>query len=123
MRTHRLYETECFHRVGKFQEHQAVINVASTAGFPNSGTVLIILPTGPQTITYTGKTPTSFTRASGGAGTLRGNGDLGRIGNPVGLLSPANTHITAPSDGAVLPQAVINVASTSSFPTSSQTVS
>src|SRR5512142_1223915 len=101
---------------------QAVINVASTAGFPNSGTVLIILPTGPQTITYTGKTPTSFTGASGGAGTLRGNGDLGRIGNPVGLLSPANTHITAPSDGAVLPQAVINVASTSSFPTSGQIV-
>lgn len=97
---------------------QAVINVASTSGFPNSGTFLIILPTGPQTITYTGKTATSFTGASGGTGTLRGDGDQGRIGNPVGLLSPGNTHITAPSDGAVLPQATINVASTSTFPTS-----
>lgn len=101
---------------------QAVIHVASTAGFPAAGTMLIILPTGPQTITYTGKTPTSFTGASGGAGTLRGDGDLGRIGNPVGLLSPGNTHITAPSDGAVLPQATINVASTSSFQSSGQIV-
>lgn len=101
---------------------QAVINVASTAGFPASGTILIILAGGPQTITYTGKTATSFTGSSGGTGTLRGNGDLGRIGNPVGLQSPANTHITAPSDGAVLPQAVINVASTNTFPTSGQIV-
>lgn len=101
---------------------QATIHVASTAGFPNSGTFLIVLPGGPQTIAYTGKTATSFTGASGGTGTLRGNGDLGRIGNPVGLLSPANTHITAPSDGAVLPQATINVASTNTFPTSGQIV-
>jgi len=101
---------------------QAVINVASTAGFPSSGTVLIILPGGAQTITYTGKTATSFTGASGGTGTLRGNGDLGRIGDPVGLLSPGNTHITVASDGAVLPQAVINVASTTTFPSSGQIV-
>lgn len=101
---------------------QAVINVASTLGFPSAGTCIIVLPTGDQTIAYTGKTATSFTGCSGGAGTLRGDGDLGRIGNFVGLLSPANTHITAPSDGAVLPQATINVGSTNTFPTSGQIV-
>lgn len=101
---------------------QATINVASTAGFPTSGTALIILPTGVQTIAYTGKTATSFTGASGGTGTLRGDGDLGRMGNAVGLLSPGNTHIAAPSDGAVLPQATINVDSTNTFPASGQIV-
>ena len=101
---------------------QAIINVASTSGFPSSGTFTIVLPTGDQRIAYTGTTLTSFTGCTGGVGTLRGDGDLGRFGNPVGLLSPANTHIAAPSDGALLPQAIINVASTNTFPPSGQIV-
>jgi hypothetical protein len=49
---------------------QAVINVASTTGFPASGTFTVGSTTGPQTITYTGKTGTTFTGCTGGTGTL-----------------------------------------------------
>jgi hypothetical protein len=99
---------------------QATINVADTTGFPSSGSFSIILPTSAQTITYTGKTSTTFTGCSGGTGTLRGDGDLGRIGNTVGYFTPASTHITPSSDGATLPQATINVAATDAFASSGQ---
>jgi hypothetical protein len=50
------------------------INVASTAGFTNSGQISFYAANGQawtlQTITYTGITPTSFTGCTGGTGTI-----------------------------------------------------
>jgi hypothetical protein len=45
-------------------------NVTSTTGFPSSGTMYLVTPAGTQTITYTGKTSTTFTGCTGGTGTL-----------------------------------------------------
>ena len=42
------------------------ISVASTTGFPTSGTITL----GGQTVTYTGVTATSFTGCTGGSGTI-----------------------------------------------------
>ncbi len=50
----------------------ATISVASTAGFPSSGTIYTNSSSGPQAITYTGTTATSFTGCSGGTGTVNG---------------------------------------------------
>jgi hypothetical protein len=49
---------------------QAAINVSSTAAFPATGSVNVLSSSGWQTVTYTGKTATSFTGCSGGVGTL-----------------------------------------------------
>lgn len=49
---------------------QATLNVASTAGFPASGQVLVAINGGWQIVTYTGITATSFTGCTGGTGTL-----------------------------------------------------
>lgn len=49
---------------------QATITVASTAAFPIRGTVLIESDEGWQTITYTGKTSTTFTGCTGGTGDI-----------------------------------------------------
>lgn len=49
---------------------QAVIPVASTAGFPASGIIYVTTTAGVQTVAYTGVTPTSFTGCTGGTGTL-----------------------------------------------------
>lgn len=54
---------------------QSTITVASTASFPNSGQFAVYSYNGSnaftlQTITYTGKTATTFTGCSGGTGTL-----------------------------------------------------
>ena len=49
---------------------QATINVATTAGFPQSGQILIRISGADQIISYTGITATSFTGCSGGTGTL-----------------------------------------------------
>jgi hypothetical protein len=48
----------------------ATIDVGSTTGFPTSGTVTIINANGPQTVTYTGTTPTTLTGAAGGIGAI-----------------------------------------------------
>ena len=40
---------------------QAVINVASTTGFPTSGTIFVTTSVGPQMVTYSNTTSTSFT--------------------------------------------------------------
>ena len=61
------------------------ISVLSTAGFPGAGTFTVVLPSGPQVITYLGTTATSFTGCSGGTGTLA-------QGNFVGYVD-ANTGI------------------------------
>jgi parallel beta-helix repeat protein len=82
---------------------QATINVASTAAFANAGQFTVMGSGGPQQITYTGKTGTSFTGCTGG----RGGGTLytgARITQyPVfiqqgGALPIASTSITV-SDG------------------------
>ena len=54
---------------------QATINVVSTTNFPTSGTITIYNnANAAQTITYTGKTATTFTGCSGGTGTLATGG-------------------------------------------------
>lgn len=64
---------------------QAIINVASTTGFPSSGT-LNVFTTSWQAVTYTGVTATSFTGCSGGTGVMStGNGVL--LSNLNGVLS------------------------------------
>lgn len=49
---------------------QATINVASTATFPATGSFRINTSAGVQTVTYTGKTATTFTGCAGGTGTM-----------------------------------------------------
>ena len=84
------------------------INVASTVGFPTAGRIVVLTPTGGSTVvTYTGTTGTTFTGCTGGTGTLQTGARVFRY-----LV----TTIAAPSNGAVLPQATINVASTTGFP-------
>ena len=48
----------------------ATINVASTAGFPTSGTIYVITTAGVQTVNYTGTNATQFTGCTGGTGTM-----------------------------------------------------
>lgn len=48
----------------------ATITVKSTTGFPASGTFKVVTVAGTQTITYTGKTATTFTGCTGGTGTM-----------------------------------------------------
>lgn len=52
------------------------INVASTVGFPASGSIFVLTDAGPQTVNYTGTTGTTFTGCTGGTGTMS-------TGNPV----------------------------------------
>lgn len=56
---------------------QATINVASTTGFPTSGTIYVTTGAGVQTVTYTGVTATTFTGCSGGTGTMSTGGFVG----------------------------------------------
>lgn len=88
---------------------QATINVVSTTGFTTAGTILVLSSAGVQTITYTGVTATSFTGCVGGTGTIITGSIVGQTNN--------STTIAAGSNGAILPQATINVVSTTGFPT------
>lgn len=88
---------------------QATINVASTTGFSASGRITVESSTGLQTISYTGTTGTSFTGCTGGTGTIV----LGAL-----VRAIAQTLVAAGSNGQTLPQATINVDSTSNFPAS-----
>ena len=87
---------------------QSTINVASTAGYPSSGTLLIQTDNGLQVVTYTGLTPTSFTGVSGGSGNII-NGD------PI-ISGGVTTTIGSASNGFTLPQSTIFAGSTSAFP-------
>ena len=49
---------------------QSTINVASTTGFPSSGTISLLTGTGMQVVTYTGVTSTTFTGCTGGGGSM-----------------------------------------------------
>lgn len=53
---------------------QGTINVASTTGFPSSGTIFVTTAAGYQTVTYTGVTGTSFTGCTGGTGAMSTGG-------------------------------------------------
>lgn len=53
---------------------QGTIFVASTSGFPTNGTITVTSSLGPQTVSYTGVTPISFTGCTGGTGTLTTGG-------------------------------------------------
>lgn len=58
------------------------INVVSTASFPSSGQLYIVSLDGVQTITYTGKTGTSFTGCTGGTGLLLTGNQVHQVGGP-----------------------------------------
>jgi hypothetical protein len=64
---------------------QATINVTDTTGFPSSGTFQIVHTTGPETITYTGKTARTFTGCTGGTGTLFVGTKVGYIEDQSGI--------------------------------------
>ena len=72
---------------------QATINVASTTGtvFPTSGTILVTTSLGIQSVTYTGKTSTTFTGCSGGSGTMATNNAVTSVGDIV--LAPSNSCV------------------------------
>lgn len=53
---------------------QATINVASTFYFPNSGNIYVTTDLGRQLVAYTGKTGTTFTGCTGGAGIMSTGG-------------------------------------------------
>lgn len=84
------------------------INAVSTAGFATSGTFFICSPAGRQTINYTGTTATTFTGCTGGTGSVIGGSQI---------VAGVATTIAAGSNGASLPQATINVASTNTATT------
>lgn len=77
---------------------QATINVASTAGFPTSGTITVTTSAGAQTVTYTGTTPTSFTGATGGTGTMSTGGAV------TGQAAVTPTPTATPLPGQTLPK-------------------
>lgn len=59
---------------------QATINVDSTAGFPPAGVITVTTTSGPQLVTYTGLTNTTFTGAALGTGTMAtGNAVVGQF--------------------------------------------
>jgi hypothetical protein len=77
---------------------QGTIHVATTAHFASAGTVVISLVSGPQLVTYTGKTATTLTGCSGGTGTLVtgavvAEGVHNPGGNHVSQLDPKNYGI------------------------------
>lgn len=82
---------------------QSTINVTSTTGFPASGIIYVTTSDGYQIVRYSGTTSTTFTNCTGGTGTMS---------------SGFTTTIAVGSNGQSLPQATINVASTTGFPTS-----
>lgn len=95
---------------------QATINVASTTGFPASGTIRVVTSAGAEIVTYTGVTSTTFTGCSGGAGTMSTGGVVNTNfwATATAGVRPYTT-IAVGSNGAVLPQATINVASTAAL--------
>lgn len=68
---------------------QATINVASTAGFPSSGTIAVQTSASLyQIVQYTGTTATTFTGCSGGVGTMAtGGAVLGPLGVPTAVYT------------------------------------
>jgi len=91
-----------------------VNNTGFFTNFPTAGSLYITTSAGSQLINYTGVSATSLTGCSGGTGSTSAGGSV------FTAFSPASnyTSIAVASSGQVLPQATINVASTTGFPTS-----
>ena len=68
----------------------ATLTVASTAGFPDTGT--IILPDN-QKVAYTGKTSTTFTGCSGGSGSQLDAARVAQYGSPHTAISVARRYL------------------------------
>ncbi len=68
------------------------INVASTSGFPSSGTLHITTTTGVSTVTYTGKGGTTFTGCTGGTGDTSNGGKVVNASASYGLQVNACDH-------------------------------
>lgn len=64
---------------------QSTINVKDTSEFPSSGTFVIMGSAGAETITYTGKTSTTFTGCTGGTGTIVMNTEIGILDDKTGI--------------------------------------
>lgn len=63
-----------------------VLNVEDTTDFPSTGTLyLSVGASNTQTLTYTGKTATSFTGVVGGTGTVRAGMRLGKLDAATGI--------------------------------------
>ena len=85
---------------------QATINVADTSGFNNSGT-FFIKEIG-ATVTYSGKTSTTFTGCSGGTGLLV-TGQTVQAVNPIVNNITKTATFTAPQPGsAIILKSVVN---------------
>jgi hypothetical protein len=69
----------------------ATITVASTAGFPNTGT--IILPNN-QKVTYTGTTSTTFTGCSGGTGSQVDGARVAQYGAPYTAIDVGRRYLS-----------------------------
>jgi hypothetical protein len=85
------------------------ITVVDTTQFTTSGTLLIQSSAGPQTVTYTGKTGTSFTGVIGGTGTIITGGAVAQTNNATAFT---------PAGPLTLPAGTITVTSTVGFPAS-----
>jgi pectate lyase-like protein len=78
--------TEVAARIHNATLPTATLFVKDTSGFPDSGSCIVVGADGtPQQISYTGRTPTSFTGCTGGSGRLS-------VGSAVGYID-ANTGI------------------------------
>jgi hypothetical protein len=93
------------------------IDVASTAGFADSGVLQVVNSSGVvQTLTYTNKTQTQFLGCSGGTGTINSGATIMSVKNgPTGgptLFGYAQTTLTG---GVSLPAETIGVVSTAGF--------
>lgn len=106
--------TGCSGGFGTMNTGNAVNNTGFFTDFPTAGTLYITTTTGSQRVSYTGVTATTLTGCTGGLGNTSAGGLV------FTAYSPASnyTSIAAGSNGAALPQATINVASTTGFPTS-----
>lgn len=65
---------------------QGTLTVESTTGFPTSGTFTLDIPGGTaETITYTGKTATTFTGCSGGTAVIKAGYACGLVNSQAGI--------------------------------------
>lgn len=73
------------------------INVATTTGFPTSGTILVTTTSGVQTVNYTGTNATQFTGCTGGVGVMNTNNPVvASVALPTGtLLTTSTTGFTS----------------------------
>jgi len=91
-----------------------VLNVSYTNGMPSSGILTVVSTAGIQTVTYTGKTTTSFTGCTGGTGTIHtGNAVLVNSAGS-GAFTSQTLSISAVTGNGVSP-IVVTTSSTASL--------